>query len=57
MTTHPPIWVCAYANNQWGLTEDITEDPKESTFTKAMEVARHWMVLILDEGGVTFKRI
>merc|ERR1711957_779667 len=43
--------------NQWGLAGDITEDPKDSTFTKAMQVASHRTVSILDEGGETFKRI
>ena len=57
MTVQTPIWVCAYANNQWGLTENITEDPKKSIFTKAIRVASHRMVSILDEGGETFRRI
>jgi len=57
MTAHTPIWVCAYANNQWGSADAITEDPKDSSFTKAMRVASHRTVSILDEGGETFNRI
>ena len=39
MTVDTPIWVCAYANNQHALEDDITKDPRESGFTKTMEVA------------------
>ena len=31
-------WVCAYANNQHKLDSDITADPKDSAFFKAMLV-------------------
>ena len=31
-------WVCAYANNQHKLDSDITADPKNSAFFKAMLV-------------------
>ena len=30
MTEDTPIWVCAYANNQWQLAGDIPDDPKDS---------------------------
>jgi len=29
MTADTPIWICAYGNNQWDLS-DITVDPRES---------------------------
>merc|ERR1719487_2171218 len=31
-------WVCAYANNQHKLDSDITADPKDSAFAKAMQM-------------------
>jgi len=52
---HPCI--CAYANNQWGFGDVISKDPEDSAFTKAMEAAEFRTASILDEGGVTFKRI
>jgi len=57
MTEDTPIWVCAYANNQWLLSGDITKDPKDSGFTKAMEVAEGRTITILDKEGIVFTRI
>jgi len=57
MTEDTPIWICAYANNQWLLSGDITKDPKESGFTKAMEVAEGRTITILDKEGIVFSRI
>jgi len=56
-TDDTPVWVCAYANNQWELGDDITEDPKESGFAKAMEVANGRTITILDKKGKVFTRI
>ena len=56
MTADTPIWVCAYGNNQWDLS-DITVDPRESGFTKAMEVAKGRTITILDTDGIVFTRI
>jgi len=56
MTIDTPIWVCAFANNQWTLDEDILDDPKESGFAKAMEVAQGRTITILDKKGVIFSR-
>jgi len=34
MILDSPVWVCAYANNQWQLNEDIAKHPKKSGFLK-----------------------
>jgi len=57
MSADTPVWVCAYANNQWALGEDIPEDPNQSGFTKAMEVAQGRTITILDKDGIVFSRI
>ena len=57
MSTDTPVWVCAYANNQWALGEDIPEDPNQSGFTTSMEVANGRTITILDKDGTVFTRI
>ncbi|CAK9038019.1 unnamed protein product [Durusdinium trenchii] len=42
-----PYWVCAYANNQHRVDEEIPEDPRESAFFRAMKVS-DGVLLILD---------
>ena len=42
-----PYWVCAYANRQWALTKELVEDPKNTSFYRAMCVAK-------SKGGGTF---
>jgi len=56
MTFDTPIWICAYGNNQWDLS-DITVDPRESSFTKAMKVAEGRTITILDSDGMVFTRV
>ena len=56
MTADTPIWICAYANNQWDLSE-ITINPYSSSFTLAMKEADFRTLSILDSGGVVFTRI
>jgi len=56
-TDDTPVWVCAHANNQWALGDDITDDPKESGFTKAMAVANGRTITVLDKKGKVFTRI
>jgi len=51
-----PFWVCAYANNQWQLAGDVPEDPANSSFKKAMDLAEA-TVSILDIGGKVFTRV
>jgi len=55
MSADTPVWVCAYANNQWDL--DFPNDPRESDFTKAMEVAKGRTITILDKKGEVFNRV
>lgn len=49
-------WVCAYANNQHGLVEEIPRDPRETSFFKAMSACRG-VLLVLDGTGVAFNRV
>jgi len=57
MTVDTPIWVCAYANNQWELGKAINDDPRESGFTRAMTTAEGRTIAILDKKGIIFNRI
>jgi hypothetical protein len=50
-------WVCAYANNQHNTKNDVTADPSESSFVKAIKLAEHRVLTVLDEGGVSYTRI
>ena len=49
-------WVCAYANNQWKLDEELVDDLKQTSFRKALDNAEG-TVTILDSGSVTFTRV
>jgi len=49
-------WVCAYANNQHDLGAEITADPKDSAFFKAMQECEG-VVVVLDEDATPFTRI
>jgi hypothetical protein len=51
-----PYWVCAYANNQWKLDDEIGGSLEESSFRKAMKLS-FGTVTVLDEGSITFSRI
>jgi len=57
MSDDTPFWVCAYANNQWELGKDITKNPKDSGFTRAMLVANNRTITILDKEGIVFSRV
>jgi len=35
----PGYWVCAYANNQWRLDEELVDDLSKTSFRKALELA------------------
>jgi hypothetical protein len=48
--------VCGYANNQHLLTEEITEDPMDSSFYRAMSSATG-VLLVLDQHAQPFTRI
>lgn len=49
-------WVCAYANNQHELGSDLGIDPMQSSFLKALELARG-VLLVLDPEATPFQRI
>ena len=49
-------WVCAYANNQFELGKDLSNDPRESSFFRAMQLAVG-VLLVLDPEATPFTRI
>ena len=57
VTMDTPAWVCTYANNQWELSGDIPDDPKESGYTEAMQVAENCTIIILDKEAIVFERV
>mmetsp|Transcript_111955 Transcript_111955/g.311690 ORF Transcript_111955/g.311690 Transcript_111955/m.311690 type:complete len:634 (-) Transcript_111955:31-1932(-) len=50
------FWVCAYANNQHKLHADMSADPANSSFRRAMALS-HGSVLVLDSQATPFKRV
>lgn len=50
-----PFWICAYANNQWTLGGEISADPSDSSFHRAMRICEG-TVSIVDEKCETYKR-
>merc|ERR1712232_263949 len=55
--TSTAYWVCAYANNQHNLNAEIVADLRDSSFVKAIKLARDRVVTVLDEHGETYRRI
>lgn len=49
-------WVCAYANNQHELGKDLTQDPRSTSFFRAMSLC-DGLLLILDQHATPFLRI
>ena len=56
MDDRTPVWVCAYANNQWELDKSISDDPADSAFAKAMAISKG-TISILDKDGIVFSRV
>jgi len=50
------FWVCAYANNQHHLEADVGENPRRSSFYRAMQRCEG-VVLLLDDQATPFMRI
>mmetsp|Transcript_130491 Transcript_130491/g.278818 ORF Transcript_130491/g.278818 Transcript_130491/m.278818 type:complete len:1072 (+) Transcript_130491:111-3326(+) len=48
-----PYWVCAYANRQHSLAKEVTANPRETSFFKALALAKG-VLLILDEAVDSF---
>jgi len=57
MTEDTPFWICVYANNQWDLSNYVTNDPGDSGFAKAMETVKYRTLSLLDKNGIVFTRI
>jgi len=51
-----PYWVCAYANNQWVLGGDVSADPAQSSFRRAMDKVEG-TVTVLDAKATTYTRV
>jgi len=51
-----PYWVCAYANNQWKLGNEVGGKPCETSFFKAMGLAKG-TVSVLDLQGWCYTRV
>lgn len=47
LSINSAYWVCAYANRQHCLTDDVAMNPKESSFYKALHIAKG-LLLVLD---------
>ena len=48
-------WICAYANNQHNLADEIPENPRKSAFYFALQECRG-IILVLDEDATPFRR-
>jgi len=51
-----PYWVCAYANNQWQLNDELGRTPSTSSFRRALDVS-HGTLSILDNSATVYTRI
>lgn len=49
-------WICAYANRQNALDSELSENPLESSFLRALEVSKG-VLLHLDSQATPFRRI
>ena len=54
--TLAPYWVCAYANNQHALEGAISDNPRKTSFYKAMQLC-YGVLLVLDSNATPFSRI
>ena len=50
----PAYWVCAYANNQHALEEAISNNPRKTSFYKAMRLCRG-VLLVLDTQAIGWR--
>lgn len=50
------VWVCAYANRQWDLDGDLTDDPRQTSFARAMRLASG-TIAVVDAAGQYFSRV
>lgn len=54
--TEAAYWVCAYANNQHELGNDLHSNPRETSFFRAMQLCSG-VLLILDPLAMPFSRV
>ena len=52
----PAYWVCAYANPQHALEDAISDNPRRTSFYKAMQLC-YGVLLVLDSNATPFSRI
>ena len=62
LTDATAYWVCAYANRQHSLSKELTADPRQTSFFKAMQLALGVLLILDDEtalsdGATAFTRI
>lgn len=51
-------WICTFSNNQWALHEELTSDPRQSSFYKALHSCScRGTCMILDERVMPLSRI
>ena len=53
---NPFYWVCAYANNQHNVNDDIPDNPRKSSFYFALKSCEG-VILVLDTNATAFGRI
>jgi len=56
-TEESPYWICAYASRQHVNEGEIFEDPKTSSFFKAVQATRFHVLLVVDHQATVFSRI
>lgn len=49
-------WVCAYANKQWNVTEEVSDDPELTSFRRAIALSEG-TVSILDPRATCYTRV
>ena len=57
MTEDTPLWICAFANNQHNLKSEITTNPADLVFAKAMKIANFRVISILDVNNQVHTRL
>jgi len=57
MTEDTPLWICAFANNQNNLNHEITDDPADTGFSKALKIACYRTISIVDEDIKMYSRL
>jgi len=49
------LWVCAYAIRQWNVSGEVTADPSETSFHKAIRLS-FGTIAVVDKGGMVRRR-